>query len=127
MDITHELSQHQNHGPADQTATPASPPILAETEAARRLLLLAELQTSLATIGVRCVLAGTRRVVLRSNQAPAEPSGPTNPQLHVFTGEGTRVVTTDGAAYYLTGSPPCPVSDPAAAAARISSLPLAIP
>lgn len=104
-----------------------SPPILPDAEVARRLALLTELQASLAALGVRSVLARTRRLVLRSGQAPYEPSGPTNPQLHVLTDEGTRVVTTDGAAY-LTDAQPHPASDPAAVAAHISRrLPAARP
>ena len=97
---------------------PSSPreQILTRQDAAVRVALLADLQTELEKLGRRCVLARTRRLVLRASPAMYEPSGPTNPQLHILTDQGSRVVTTDGAVYHLPGGQPCPADDPAAAA-----------
>lgn len=58
----------------------ARPPLLDEPEAARRVLLLAELKAALAEQGTRSVLARNHRLVLRYNDPPPlEPSGLTNP------------------------------------------------
>jgi hypothetical protein len=95
---------------------------------ARRLLLLAELRNALSSLGVRCVLARTQRLVLRwnsPNPGPYRPSGPTDPQLHIFTPDGTAVATTDGTTYHLAAGQQCPADDPAGAAALISSQHLA--
>jgi hypothetical protein len=87
------------------------------------MLLLAELQGVLSAEGVRCVLARTRRLVLRYNDGPCKPSGLTDPQLHVLTTGGTEIVTTDGTTYRLGGAEEFPVADPAAVVAVICSLP----
>jgi hypothetical protein len=94
-------------------------PILSEAEADRRLLLLAELQAALAGLGVGCVLARNHRLVLRYNQGPCEPSGLTDPKLHVFLPDGTGIATTDGTDYRLADGGRYPASDPVAAAAVI--------
>jgi len=96
-----------------------SAPILSRAEADRRKLLLTELQTSLSELGVRSVLASHHRLVLQYDRRLCGPSGPTDPQLHVFTPDGTCVATTDGTAYHLATGQQCPVSDPAAAATLI--------
>lgn len=96
-------------------------PILDEPEAARRKLLLAELQIALAQSGVQCVLAGNHRLVLRYNQVPLDPSGLTNPTLHILAQGWTRTATTDGTIYRLDTGEEFPASSPAAAAARICS------
>lgn len=99
------------------TQHPASPPILAEAEAARRMLALAELQTTLAARGVRSVLARNHRLVLRYNEGPCTPSGLTDPALHVLAPDGTSTIaTTDGTAYRLASGAECTAGDPAAAA-----------
>jgi hypothetical protein len=54
--------------------------VLTDAYATSRRLLLAELQAALNAIGVRSVLAGNRRLVLRYEQDHYEPSGPTDPQ-----------------------------------------------
>jgi hypothetical protein len=55
-------------------------PILDDAEVARRKLLLAELQAALAGPGVRCILAGRQRLVLRYSEPPPHaPSGPADP------------------------------------------------
>jgi hypothetical protein len=94
--------------------------VLTDADAASRRLLLAELQAALNAIGVRSILAGNHRLVLRNEHDHYEPSGPTDPQLHVLTAAGTRVATTEGTRYTLTSGPSYPASDPAAAATRIA-------
>jgi len=102
----------------DSTAlTSGRPPILADAEVALRMLLLAELQAALVELGFHSVLARNQRLVLQYNQRPCEPSGLTDPDLHIFTPDGTGIATTDGATYALPGGRNCPVSDPGAAAA----------
>jgi hypothetical protein len=96
-------------------------PILSQTEADRRMLLLADLQSSLTGLGIRCVLARNHRIVMRNSKGPSEPSGLTDPQLHIFTPDGTCIATTDRAFYRLTSGHECPASDPTAAAAMIHS------
>jgi hypothetical protein len=57
-------------------------------------VLLTELRAALAEFGVRCVLVRRHRLVLRyGEKAPLEPSGPTDPMLHVFAPDDARVVT----------------------------------
>ena len=93
-------------------------PILSQSEADSRMLLLAALQAALAGMGVRSVVARCHRLVLRWNSAgPFGPSGLTDPQLHIFAPAGTTVATTDGTAYRLRAGQQCPAGDPAAAAA----------
>jgi hypothetical protein len=104
------------------TSQPAQPRprILTQDEATLRLRLLAELQTTLAGQGIRCVLARTHRLVLRwRTSGPFGPCGLTDPQLHIFTPAGTTIATTDGTAYHLASGQDCPAADPAAAAALI--------
>ena len=105
--------------PTDATSAQPPEPILTGPEAARRLLLLSDLQTALAGLGIRSVLARTHRLVLRPPAAPCGPSGQVNPQLHIFTPAGTAVATTDGTAYHLASGQDCPAADPAAAATLI--------
>jgi hypothetical protein len=81
--------------------------------------LLAELHDVLAAQGVRAILARNHRLVLRSDQAPYEPSGPTDPALHIFASDGTAIATTDGTTYVFTTGQRSAASDPAAAAALI--------
>jgi hypothetical protein len=96
-------------------------PILDQAEAARRKLVLAELQAALAQLGTRSVLAGNHRLVLRYNDPPPQlPSGPTNPALHILAPGRTRTATTDGTTYQLDDGQHHPASDPAAAATAIS-------
>jgi hypothetical protein len=112
METTHDPGQP----PAVQR-----PHVLSEDEAASRALLLGELQAALAGIGVRSVVARNHRLVLRWNiPGPFRPSGPTDPQLHIFGPAGTTVATTDGIAYHLTAGQQCPADDPAAAAELIT-------
>jgi hypothetical protein len=86
----------------------------------RRSALLAALRDALDERGARSVLTRNQRLVLRYNQAPCEPSGPTDPQLHILAPSGpARVVTTDGTAYRLAGGGQWPVSDPGTAAAAL--------
>jgi len=95
--------------------------ILTRNEAARRRLLLSELQAALNGLGVPSILARNHRLVLRwHNNAPSGPSGQTNPRLHIFIPAGTVIATTDGSAYHLPASRQCPASDSAAAAALVS-------
>jgi hypothetical protein len=96
--------------------------VLDNDEAARRTLLLSELQAALAALGVQSIRARRHRLVLRYNDPPPlMPSGPTDPTLHVFTPAGTRVATTDGTAYRLDDGQELPAADPTAAAAAICS------
>ena len=94
-------------------------PILSGTEANRRMLLLADLQAALAAHDIASVLARNHRLVLRSERGPCEPSGPTDPQLHIFTRDGTDVATTDGITYSLASGTEYPAGDPAATAALL--------
>jgi hypothetical protein len=91
-------------------------PILSRAEADHRMMLLAELQTSLAGLGVRSVLARHHRLVLQYNRVPSGPSGMTDPELHIFASAATDIATTDGSTYHLASGRQCPASDPAAAA-----------
>ena len=98
----------------------ANPEILSDSEADRRKALLADLQAALAELGCQSVLARTHRLVLRSADGITEPSGPTNPRLHVIQPGRTCVITTDGTAYNLPGSQTCPAADPATAATTVA-------
>ena len=75
---------------------------------------------------MRCVLATTRRLVLRYNQAPSEPSGPTDPRLYVLAPDGTTVVTTDADRYALPDGRSWPVTGPEGAAEAIARRHLAL-
>jgi hypothetical protein len=92
------------------------PSILAKDEARRRAALLSDLRNALAAQGVNSTVVGRYRLVLEGAGTRAAPSGPGDPQLHVFATGGTRVVTTDGCAYLLSGGRACPVDDPDQAA-----------
>ncbi len=105
--------------PTDTTSAQPPDPILTGPDAARRLLLLSDLQTALAGLGIRSVLARTHRIVLRPPAAQCDPSGQVNPRLHIFTPAGTAIATTDGTAYHLASGHDCPAADPAAAATLI--------
>ncbi len=94
-------------------------PVLAQSEVTSRVTLLAELQAALAALGIQSVLVRNRRLVLRSAGNGMEPSGPTNPQLHVFAPGGTQIATTDAARYEFTTGPACPADDPQAAAVSL--------
>lgn len=105
--------------PTDLNA-PAKP-VLPESEAARRVLLLTELQAALDALGVQAVLARNRRIVLRAEGSSLGASGPTDPQLHIFLDDGTEIATTDGTRYHFTTAQAHPASDPQAAAASLAS------
>ena len=112
--------------PNDAPSAPSQDPVLTQAEAARRLALLADLQTSLAATGLNCVLARTTRLVLYGNTArPYRPSGPTDPRLYLLTPGATQTVTTDGTTYTLPDGQQCSASEPAAAAEHITSRTLA--
>jgi len=100
----------------------ARPPILAKDEAGRRAALLADLHSALAAQGVNSTVVRRHRLVLDGTGARAAPSGPTDPQLYVFTPGGTRIVTTSGRAYLLGSGRACPASDPAQAADTLRCL-----
>jgi hypothetical protein len=104
---------------AGDTPTPLTPSVLDDQDAALRMLVLADLQAALAGSGFRAMLARNHRLVLRYGQAPLDPSGLTNPALHIFGPAGTRVATTDGITYRLDDGQEYPVTDPAALAAHI--------
>lgn len=106
---------------ATATATTQTTDVLDQDDATRQSLLLAELQAALTARGTRSVLARRHRLVLRSGDNPYEPSGPTRPELHIFTAHGTLVTTTDGQDYHLPGSQPYPASDPHATALALTS------
>lgn len=108
-----------------EVVAPPREPILTPHEVAARAELLVSLQAELEKLGHRCVLARTRRLVLRASPAQHEPSGPTNPQLHVLTGTSS-LVTTDGTMYRLPDGLQHPASDPAAAAMHLSGRPLPV-
>jgi hypothetical protein len=98
-------------------------PVLTGAEVTRRVTLLAELQDALAALGIQSVLVRNRRLVLRSTSNGPARSGPTDPQLHVFVGDGTEIATTDGTRYQFTVGMACPVGDPQAAAASLRDHP----
>jgi len=116
---THDQQPHTRDHENGQRVTSASPPILAESDAARRMLLLAELQAALATLGVRCVLARNHRLVLQYSRSPCAPSGLTDPKLHIFGPDGSDIAVTDGITFSLVSGRQFPASDPAEAAAAI--------
>jgi hypothetical protein len=92
------------------------PPILAKEEASRRAALLCDLQSALAARGISSILARNHRLVLEGASTKCAPSGPTDPQLHIFTPGGTSITTTNGKAYLLDGDR-YPAGDPDGAAA----------
>lgn len=98
----------------------ARAPILSDAEVSQRMMLLAELQAALAGLGVHSVLARHHRLVLQYGRSPCEPSGMTDPTLHIFASDGTDIATTDGKTYSLTSGANGATSDPKAAAAEIA-------
>ncbi len=92
------------------------PPILAREEASRRAALLSDLQSALAAQGVSPVLARNHRLVLKGASTRCAPSGPTDPQLHIFTPDCTDIATTHGSAYHFATGRAYPADDPARAA-----------
>jgi len=95
------------------------PPILTQAEAERRFVLLSTLQSALSAHSLISVLVGNHRLVLHADCRPLAPSGPTDPQLHIFTPDGTDVAATDGSTYRLASGRQCPADDPAAATTLI--------
>ena len=116
---TYDQLPHNGDRASRQLVTPASPPILAEADVCRRMLLLSELQTALEAQQVRSVLARNHRLVLHYSTSPCEPSGLTNPQLHIFGPHRTDIAATDGTTYTLASGSEYPAADPAAAASAI--------
>jgi hypothetical protein len=72
--------------------------VLGTAEAQRRAGLLGTLGDALAERSVETVLVRRWSIVLRADMSGG-PSGPTNPALHIFAGDGMEVVTTDGTEY----------------------------
>jgi hypothetical protein len=108
------------HAPAESGH--GVPPILDPHEVCQRSAVLAELRDALAERDVRCVLTRNHRLVLRYNQAPCEPSGPTDPQLRIFASSGPAdVITTDGTTYRLAVGGEWPTSDPTTAASALEA------
>jgi hypothetical protein len=101
------------------TASARDQPVLPAAEVTRRVTLLAELQDAFTAHDVQAVLVRNRRIVLRATGTGLEPSGPTNPQLHVFLGDGTEIATTDGTQYEFTTGPAHLIGDPQAAATSL--------
>lgn len=95
-------------------------PVLSDDEAASRMRLLADLRAALSALGIQSLLARRQRLVLVSRymEGPFDPSGLTDPQLHVFLPSGALSVTTDGVSYRLAKQK-FPVEEPSAAAAAI--------
>ena len=103
---------------AATTPLPACP-VLTDAEATSRTRLLADLRAELASLGIRSILARNHRLVLRYNTVPGEPSGLTDPELHIL-GASADVATTDGSTYTLASGSTHPAADPAAAARTIA-------
>jgi hypothetical protein len=104
----------------EQAGRTSGSAVLADVEAYRRRSLLTRLQAGLAGHGVRSVLVGRHVLTLRA-AAPFQPSGPSDPELHLLDTD-RQVVTTDGAAYHLSSGHAVPADDPAAAAARLAAV-----
>ena len=100
---------------ASAAALPDS--ILDDGEVAKRKMLLAELQAAMEVSGIRSVVTGNHRLVLRYNEPGPQPSGPTDPELRVLAPAST--VTTDGSTYRLRDGRTFPVSDKPAAVLAI--------
>ena len=97
----------------------ATDTVLDEAEVAKRRMLLTELQAVLATSGIRCVVAGRQRLVLRYSEPPPHAlSGPVDPALYVLS-PAENVVTTECACYRLRDGREFPVTDRVAVAAAI--------
>lgn len=103
--------------PQSTLCTPSPrPPVLPDAQVTRRVALLTELQNALAAQGLDSVLVRTRRLVLRSDGGRVEPSGPTDPQLHIFAPEGKDIATTNGTVYCFASGQAHPTDDPCGAA-----------
>ena len=94
-------------------------PTLRPSEVADRVGALAKLQSALAALGIRCVLARHHRLVLRSPAVSRCSSGQTDPRPHVLAADGPCTVITDGTAYRLDTGQVLQAADPATAAALI--------
>jgi len=120
--ISHARPVGKDSGAADQVAADVvlselpRPPILAREEASRWEALLGDLQSALAAQGVSSVLARHHRLVLEGGSTRCAPSGPTDPQLHIFTPHGTDIATAHGSAYHFATGPAYPADDPGQAA-----------
>jgi hypothetical protein len=122
--MNNAISNARPGGTDNGTAGQPRPPVLATREASRRATLLADLQAALAAQGVRSVLARRHRLVLRGGRttpigARPEPSGPTDPQLHILGPDATEIATTDGTTYHVASGTRYPAGGPAAAATSI--------
>jgi hypothetical protein len=106
---------------SDIALSDPAPPILKDAEVARRVTLLTTLQAALAAEGVQSVLVRNRRLVLRAAGSGLEPSGPTDPRLHMYLANGADAVTTDGTSYQLASGPVYPADNPRAVAATVRS------
>jgi hypothetical protein len=95
-----------------------SPEILHQFEVARRMRLLTALQETLEQRQIRSIPARHHRLVLY-REGLCEPSGLTDPQLHVFGPDNKHVVTINGSAYVLDGGEQ--FKSPATTAAAIAS------
>jgi hypothetical protein len=95
--------------------------IRAKEEARRRAAVLNDLQSALAAQGVSSVLARYHRLVLGGGSSKCEPSGPTDPQLHIFTPDGTDIATARGSTYHFASGHAHPADDPARAALRLKA------
>jgi hypothetical protein len=122
--MNNAISQAPPAGADNGAAGQPRPPVLATRDASRRATLLADLQSALAALGVRSVLARHHRLVLRGGRTTPigtrpEPSGPTDPELHILGPAATEIATTDGTAYHVASGTRYPADDPAAAAISI--------
>jgi hypothetical protein len=97
---------------------PAGPALLlTAAEVDRRKSILRLLQDALSAQRIASALVGRRTLMLCSEQGEKHFSGygetvrPCDPQLYVFAGEETQVVTTDGEVYRLPGGHAYPTAD----------------
>lgn len=96
--------------------------LLTAAEADRRKSMLRLLKDALSAQRIASALVGRRTLVLFSEQSAERAVGygetvrPSDPELYVFAGEETYVVTTDGEAYRFPGGHAYPTADPARAA-----------
>jgi hypothetical protein len=82
-------------------SAPPADLILTEEEVASRVLLLTGLRHALAGHGVCGVPSRTHRIVLWYPARHGQPSGMTEPKLHLFMPGGRDIVTTDGTVFRL--------------------------
>lgn len=121
VDLTHLPGHTTSKLATANVANHPARPILDESEVIQRVMLLAELQVALVARGMQSLLVRNRRIVLRSAGTGLEPSGPTNPQLHIFQDDGTEIATTDGTRYEFATRLVHPVADPQAVAESLAS------